>query len=824
VGRRGGHRAVAFGSVRDPAKAVGLTFPRPIDGEALTVPFRVRPPVRDRAAPRYGDAEAARPPGRRAGGARIADADALDVSALLVDLREEPDRAPGDPVPHRVRASRGTPNLRTPPADAAAGAGRRHIPALDGLRAFAVLAVLCYHAGVSWLPGGLLGVDLFFVLSGFLITGLLLDEHRRTGHIALTTFWARRARRLLPALLLVLLAVAAYARFIADPSQATSLRSDAIATLCYVANWRFALSHQGYFAHLAAPSPLLHTWSLAVEEQYYLLWPLIVLGLLSWGTRRRKRRDHQVSPARIRTFALAGAAISATDALVLSLRHTDPSRIYYGTDTRSQALFVGAALAAAMALRSRPFEGRTRAALTVAGLTGALTVLTVFATVDGQSSGLDRGGFLLVALAAAAVVASVAAVPDSPLARFLSLPPLRYVGRISYGVYLWHWPLFLVLTAARTHVGGGAPLLLLRFAVTFAVATASFHLFEQPVRTGRFRLPAPRLIAPTAIALVAAVVVATTASVGAANAGDGGGGVNASTLDRIASQTAAHPARLAPRTAAPNRPVRVLVVGDSVAWTFAWNIGTAKINLKPYGVQLANRAIIGCGIMGDIPQHVRGKIDYGNAVCPTWRSIWAQGVTDTQPDVVAILIGRWETTDRLINGQWTHVGEPDFDAFLAGQLDAGIATASAHGAKVALLTAPVYQQLEGPSGAVYTETLASRVYAFNRDLAAAAARHPGVAQIVDFGHVLTPDGQYHLKIGGKEVRWADDGVHVTPAGTELELPVIMPQLAKIGRSAMSQEADARARDASPAGQPPAGDVAEDPRAQALAPTPAPTTR
>ncbi|MGF7238354.1 MAG: acyltransferase family protein, partial [Frankia sp.] len=400
--------------------------------------------------------------------------------------------------------------------------GSRHWPALDGLRAIAVLAVLLYHAGVTWLPGGLLGVDLFFVLSGFLITGLLLGEWNRSGRIDLARFWGRRARRLLPALLVLLLAVCAYARFVASPTQAASLRDDGLATLFYVGNWRFALSHQGYF-DTTAPSPLRHTWSLAVEEQFYLVWPLVVILVLGLASRRapKKRRAPRPAARLLRRVALVGAVGSAATAAVMSTAGVNDSRIYYGTDTRSQALFVGAALAATLVLRGEPTGRAKRAILATAGAVAMGAVLVVFATVGGQSTGLYQGGFLALAVAVVVALASVVMLPASPLARALSVPPLRYVGRISYGLYLYHWPLFLTMTAGRTHLTGHA-LLGARFAATFVVAAVSARFVEQPIRAGTFRIPRPRAFAPAPGAAVAVAVMGTT-TLNHAPASPGGG-------------------------------------------------------------------------------------------------------------------------------------------------------------------------------------------------------------------------------------------------------------------------------------------------------------
>ena len=204
-----------------------------------------------------------------------------------------------------------------------AHAGRGHLPSLDGIRAFAVCAVLLYHAGVAGVRGGLLGVDVFFVLSGFLITSLLCAEQSERGSIRLGQFWARRARRLLPALFLLLLGVALYAWVLRNSLDVSSIRGDAVSTLLYVANWHFIFSGQGYFTQSTAPSPLLHMWSLGVEEQYYLVWPLVAFFVLRRGGARL-----------MAWVAGLGAAASALLMASMYLAGFSPDRLYYGTDTR----------------------------------------------------------------------------------------------------------------------------------------------------------------------------------------------------------------------------------------------------------------------------------------------------------------------------------------------------------------------------------------------------------------------------------------------------------------------------------------------------------
>jgi peptidoglycan/LPS O-acetylase OafA/YrhL len=269
-------------------------------------------------------------------------------------------------------------------------------PALDGIRALAVAAVLAYHAGLPWARGGFLGVDAFFVLSGYLITGLLLIEHRSRGRIDLAAFWARRARRLLPALFLMLCGVAAYALVFAEPEEIAGLRADGLATIGYVANWRPVFAGESYFEQFAVPSALRHTWSLAIEEQWYLIWPPLLLSLLCL---RRVRGLLLIAPL----IMVAGSVL-----LMAGLHDpSDPSRVYFGTDTRAQSLLVGAFLAVLLA-NGQPLRPLTRYALEALAVLCAVYVGWRWATLSGDSESLYQGGFLLLALAVAVII--VAAV------------------------------------------------------------------------------------------------------------------------------------------------------------------------------------------------------------------------------------------------------------------------------------------------------------------------------------------------------------------------------------------------------------------------------
>jgi peptidoglycan/LPS O-acetylase OafA/YrhL len=329
-----------------------------------------------------------------------------------------------------------------------------------------------FHEGASGLSGGFLGVDIFFVLSGFLITDLLVSGYDRTGRMDLTGFWVRRARRLLPALAIMLVVVTAAATVI-ESGQETSLRLALLAASTYTSNWYQILHHVSYFAaagQAGAPPPLDHLWSLAIEEQFYLVWPLIVWCLIVRLTARRARV----------TCALIGAAISA---LAMALQYTpggDPSGVYYSTDTRASALLIGAALALAWPLRTLaaiPAVHNRR--LDIGGVIG----LAALAWAAGHFSGGDPVvypvGLLLAALAAAALVAAAAA--NGLIAAITSWRPLRWVGVRSYGIYLWHWPV-IALSAALVGSAASSPWLwLAETGVTIAVAAASWRFIEMPI-------------------------------------------------------------------------------------------------------------------------------------------------------------------------------------------------------------------------------------------------------------------------------------------------------------------------------------------------------
>ena len=438
----------------------------------------------------------------------------------------------------------------------------RRMPGIDGLRAIAVSAVFVYHADRHLLPGGFLGVDVFFVVSGYLITSLLLAELEASGRIALREFWMRRARRLLPALF-VLLGVCLLVAATIERGR-IELRGDALAALLYVANWRFVFDHQSYFAQFGRPPLLRHLWSLAVEEQFYVVWPLLlVLGL-------RLRRRFAVP-----VLVAAAAVASTIEMWVLYRPGGDPSRVFYGTDTRAAPLLVGVLLAFVWKPDALPMLSQRRASTLVdaASIAALACVVYAFVAVHDDETRVYHGGFLLLALCAAALLATIVH-PQGRLGRFLARPVPRWVGERSYAIYLWHWP---VLAFTRPGVDIHLPAALvfvLQASITLVLADLSYRFVESPIRRGglrRLQLRMPRLVAPRTSLAAAGLSIGALAGLAAATPGTvralppGFTHTTLSESHRSAAHLVAlpHQSRRPARAAIP-RSGPILAVGDSV--------------------------------------------------------------------------------------------------------------------------------------------------------------------------------------------------------------------------------------------------------------------
>jgi len=359
-----------------------------------------------------------------------------------------------------------TTELRAEPA----AAPWRHLPALDGLRAAAVIAVLLFHGG--YLQGGFLGVDLFFALSGFLITSLLIRDSERGG-IELSGFWGRRFRRLLPAVFTMIALIALWSWIFGSAADLEGVKRDGPWAVVYLANWHFISEATGYWASFAQPSMFDHLWSLAIEEQFYVLWPLALFAIWKWSRR----------PQYVLLIISITGVVASFAAMLLLYDGGDPTRVYMGTDTRASSLLVGAIAATGPGRELvRRFVGWLGDRLdVVVALIGAGIVWSWFAVDGASAEALYRGGLLLHSVACAVIVALLAAAPHGRSSKLLGWVPLAWIGTMSYGLYLWHWPIYVILSPDRTNLEG-LGLLTLRIGVSLLAAVVSFRLVEDPLR------------------------------------------------------------------------------------------------------------------------------------------------------------------------------------------------------------------------------------------------------------------------------------------------------------------------------------------------------
>ena len=613
--------------------------------------------------------------------------------------------------------------MASPGIDTVPDAHRRlaHVPALDGLRGLALLGVLFFHAS-GLLPGGYLGVDLFFVLSGYLITSLLVAERAATGRIALAAFWVRRARRLFPALLSLMPAIALYCRFVAKPEELAGLRAEALATLGYVANWRAIFAHKSYWELFTSPSPLEHTWSLAIEEQFYVVWPLVFMAA-TWRVARAGKAGaggHGVEEAASsvrRAVLLVSLALGACSvAAMLFLFDPDPSklsRVYLGTDTRAASILAGAAFATILP-PGTALAARTVRVLDGVGALAALGLGVAWCTLRGDEPFLYRGGFWLTEVAGLVLIACAVAGPASVVGRVLSLRPLTWVGTISYGLYLWHWPVDVVLTKERMHMHGLA-LVAAQLAVTFAIAAVSYRVLESPIRRHGVPFGRPVVIVPAAVALVVLLVVRATYARASAPS----------------SQVLPPPPNVA-----STEPVRfqVLLLGDSTANSLGWGLRGVQ---RP-GVAVALRGQDGCTMLADM--------------CGGER--WSADIAELHPDATLVYLGGAFLHGLTIDNRWRKACHPGWDTkfekYLTqrlGELQAG------HGAgrgTVWAVTIPY------PLGPYDSADFRAETDCINASTRKAAGRVPGV-KVLELGEQFCPKGVCIREHAGYEIR--PDGVH-----------------------------------------------------------------
>jgi peptidoglycan/LPS O-acetylase OafA/YrhL len=666
---------------------------------------------------------------------------------------------------------------------------------------------------VSWANGGFAGVEVFFVLSGFLITSLLVVEWRESSTIALGAFWARRARRLLPALFCIVAVIGIYYAIEGPTKAIPGLKQDGIATLLYVSNWHQIAAGASYFAASGPVSPFEHTWSLAIEEQFYIFWPVLVLGAL-WLTARMTsagRLSQRRSLQALLAISVTGAVASAVEVALLFDGGRGLNRVYYGTDTRAAGLLIGASLAIGLNLYlRRPIHPRGPAApasggglgrgLGVVAAVALLAVLVMMDFANGSSAWLYPLGLVGLDLAVVVVIAAVVLQPASIVGRILCLRPLCAIGVISYGLYLWHFPLYQWLDTSSTGVSG-TTLLLLRLTVTLAVSVCSFRLIEQPIRQRRLPTWLVRSLVPLAAggALATLLIASASGSLPLGVPSDSvlpkapaklEGSDPACTV-ALKDNGAYGVAPLEPKQAsgfeysslAKHRltwsrssqvsfttcpPKRVLLVGDSLAFTLGVGMQSDE---QRYGVELADAGILGCAFTTTGQLDVNGAWQGQSAGCPNALKQWAQDERSLHAQAVVVELGYRDQFDWRINGQTEHLGQPAFDASVQKQIDQYVKVLGRGGVPVVFLSVPYTHPPDLPNGSPAPAASPARHAIINSMLRSAARLDPTHVQWLDIDKTVSPGNHYQSKVNGQLCRF--DGIHFSIFCSELLQPGVL---------------------------------------------------
>jgi len=640
-------------------------------------------------------------------------------------------------------------------------------PALDGLRGVAVLGVIGYHAGIDWLHGGFLGVSTFFTLSGFLITSLLVREHEENGSINLARFWTRRFRRLLPAAIVTIVATLLLVAAVGDDSQLARLRVDSLSALLHFSNWRFVAAGDSYGALFDSPSYFRHFWSLAVEEQYYLVVPVLIAGALrlAGGPTRR----FQIGLGVVLAATLAWPAI-------LLARGATTDRVYFGTDGRLGELLVGAALALWWTSRGleRTVSRRSSRALDVAAM-GSLAVMAAWwSTAQPGDRFLYQGGLALHAALTAVVIVAVVN-PAGVLRRALAAKPLRSVGVISYGLYLLHWPILLWLG----HVTELGPYgrFAAGLALSIAAATGLYFGVERPIRSGAVSVRFPSWTAIPATAMAAVLILSVTAwrtpeeppidFVAAQDQLDDLLAASTTTSTIATPQPTVGAAIQEAETGVARSVPQLASFGDSTA--LMTGLGLAQWAAEhPDQLQvIRGDAKLGCGLLAGGTRRLEGREFVVPDACDNWLDDWLAALDRNQPvgpdgqpallDVAVIQLGAWEIVDHQLGAgePFTSILDDAHAELQRARLDETIDALAARADRVLLIAHPDVGDARlaaVPAGAKYPEYDPARSARW-REILAETAMRPEV-EIVDLASWVD-------ELGADDLRVRPDGVHFT---------------------------------------------------------------
>lgn len=640
-------------------------------------------------------------------------------------------------------------------------------PALDGVRGTAMVLFMAFHFGVVALQGAWVGINLFFVLSAYLITRLLVEEHARSGRLQIRAFYRRRARRLVPALFLLLAALGLYGVFIAPPSVRGPLRGDMLSTLLFVQNWHLIVEGDQYFDLFGTPSFLRHAWTLAVEEQFYLLVPLVVLALMRWVRRR------ELQAGVLLVLGLVGALWTAHIGITTAQAQ---AHAYYGTDTRAQALCIGAALAFWTGLRGRATEQVRLSAPVVAmlGWCGLGAMVFAFLAISPfQGFMYDNGGIFIFALASGALVLACADERPSRLSAVLGWRPFAYLGRISYGLYLWHWPILLWLRRVAPGLDTSLTVVI-GICATVAMAAVSYRWVERPVIRGGIRALLPRLRserstrAAIAGGVAAIVVLAFTAGHGASSAVAAGSTPHPATTPMLVSGTPAY---------VPNSTqTKVAIFGDSVPYVL--------VRDKPPG-SYPDLAIT----------------DFSQPGCDLMQSRYANRSTSVQPaaclrtkrDLGTLLRGSGAQRFVLFasmtmafphaaqDGSALDLDDPGYRALIASTLSDYRRTALTAGiTSMSVVTVPCRDsdlsqwpiEFRSAFAGSRTTTQVTDPTRLNAVVTGWAARN-GVG-VIDLYHAVCPDGVFRPRLHG--VQLYRDQVHPSVPGSSMMWTWLAPRM------------------------------------------------
>ena len=626
-------------------------------------------------------------------------------------------------------------------------------PALDGLRGLALIAIIVYHSQVGWAPGAFFSVSTFFTLSGFLITSLLLVEHAGSGRVSLKRFWSRRLRRLMPASTVAIVVIALGTWVWGDSTQLSRLRGDALSSLGYVANWWFIEQGDQYGASFASPSPYTHFWTLAIEEQFYLLLPALVAVVMAVSRGSRKAVGIALG---------AIIVVSMARAYLLMGRQVSFDRLYWGTDIRIVEFVSGSFLALAWIRRPGPYTERTQRRIDVAGAVALVAMLVLWGVADSRNAAIYGGGLLAYSLLTLAVI--LAAMQRGTIVqRVLAWRPLAWMGVVSYGAYLVHFPILTWLTG-RTRLD--APIrLLIAAPITFVIAGVSARYFERPIRS-RQRLAGSRawLAPPVAVALATASIVGIAVAADPEIPADPFAGIpeifeqNLEQLDEVVGNS---------------RAPRVSIFGDSTALMTGLGLLEYSIEHPDRLVATRGKAELGCAVLTDVTRLVQGRPQESPDECSTWREDWRAAIAAAPVDVAVVQFGPFDVRDHQldVNGDFLTIGEdPELDDALRASLQARVDLLLEHSGMVVLLASPDIDvgRVDGRSPTDdLDESDPERMARFRAILAEIAAATADV-EVLDLAGWINASGD--------DAGLRPDGVHFTPETTRTVAAWLAPEL------------------------------------------------